>query len=188
MLLVYTKSTMKKPSGRVVSVNILGLLGYMSLLLAWFLFIAVFFVLLANSSFMTMPGSQPVDHAATIPDSFSGMAMFASYGVAVVALVVTIIIFVTLPYFMSKGISKFIRRGLGWLRVTETKWHIWQAKALIATIPVIGLGILTLAGMRGDTTMIIYTATFFAALLALCLFSFQYFLAWRLKVASKDIW
>lgn len=179
---------MKKLSGRVVSVNILGALGYMSLLLAWLLFVAVFFVLLANSSFMTMPNEQPVGQAVAIPDSFTGLATYASYSVAVVASIVTVILFVTLPYFMSRGLSGSVRYVLKLARITETKWHVWHAKALIATVPVVGLAILTLLGMRGDTTIIIYTATFFAALLSLLFFSFEYFLAWRLKVAAKEIW
>lgn len=179
---------MKKLSGQVVSVNILGILGYMSSLLAWLLFVAIFFVLLADSSFMTMPNEQPSVHALTIPDNLTAMAFIASYGVAIVAVIVTIIIFITLPYFVSKGLSRFMRRALKVLKIAPTNRHMWLLKACMTAVPSIGLAIMTLCGLQGDAAITIYLVVFFAALLSFGLFSFQYILAWRLKVAAKDIW
>jgi hypothetical protein len=186
--MVYTKSTMKKLSGRVVSINILGILGYMSSLLAWLLFIAVFFVLLADSSFMTMPDNRPIVQPLTIPDNLTGVAWAAGYGVAIVAVIVTIIIFLSFPYFVSKGMSRFMKHTLRVLKITYTNGHMWLLKACMAAIPTIGLAIMTLCGVQGDTAITIYLVVFFAALLAFGLFSFQYLLAWRLKIPAKDIW
>lgn len=179
---------MKKLSGRVVSVNILGLLGYMSSLLAWLLFMAAFFVLLADSSFMTMPNNQPFVQILPIPDNLTGVASMASYGVTAVAIIVTIIIFITFPYFVSKNLSRFMRYILKVFKITQTNWHMWLVKGLVTALPTVGLAIMTLCGVQGDTAVAIYVVVFFAALLAFALFSFQYFLAWRLEVASRDIW
>jgi hypothetical protein len=117
--MVYTESTMKKLSGHVVSVNILGLLGYMSSLLAWLLIAATFFVLLADSSFMTMPNDQPFVERLAIPDNLTGVAAVASYGVAIVAIIVTIIIFMTFPYFISENLSRFMRYILKTLKIAQ---------------------------------------------------------------------
>jgi len=179
---------MKKLSGRVVSVNVLGLLGYMSSLLAWLLFVATFFVLLADSSFMTMSNNRPFVRVLPIPDNLTGVAAVAGYGVTTVAIIVTIILFITFPYFVSKNLSRFMRYTLKVLKITQTNWHMWLVKGLVTALPTIGLAIMTLCGAQGDTAVTIYVVVFFAALLAFALFSFQYFLAWRLEVASRDIW
>jgi len=118
----------------------------------------------------------------------TGVAAVASYGVTTVAIIVTIILFITFPYFVSKNLSRFMRYTLKVLKITQTNWHMWLVKGLVTALPTIGLAIMTLCGVQGDTAVTIYVVVFFAALLAFALFSFQYFLAWRLEVASRDIW
>jgi hypothetical protein len=45
----YTVSNMRSISKRIVAVNTLGLLGYMSMLVSWLLLLAVVFVMIVNS-------------------------------------------------------------------------------------------------------------------------------------------
>jgi hypothetical protein len=114
---------MKKLPKRVVTVNIFGIVGYMCALVSWALLASVFFVLLANSSFMTMPHQTTVT-TLPLPADPSNSAPLVGYGVVVLVTLVAFCIFVTLPYFISRGLSRFLRRTSTALRMSQTKQHM----------------------------------------------------------------
>lgn len=181
------KTRMKKIPRRTFGINVIGVVGYMFALVSWTLLLAVFFVLLANSSFMTMP-HQTVTPSLSLPAHASTGAMLISYGITALAIIVTLFVFITLPYFIGRNLSRLLRFLATAAKVSPTKWHMWLFKAFMTVIPCLGLSTITAFGIRGDDIVPIYTVVFFVSLLSFGIFSFQYLMAWRLDVPDKSIW
>ncbi len=122
------------------------------------------------------------------PSGMTGLAQFASYGVTAVVIIVAVAVFVTLPYFMSRGMSRLLRRVLALLHVSATWWHMWLLKAVATVIPCVAFLAVTAFSEPRDETIPLFVVVFLASLLSIGLFSLQYFAAWRLKVVSNSIW
>jgi hypothetical protein len=114
--------------------------------------------------------------------------MYASYGITAVVIAMSVVIFVTLPYFLSKGASRLLRRILKLLSISATRWHIWQSKALMTLIPCLVFVAMTTVGIYGDTVIAIFVTTFLSSLFSVGIFSLQHLAAWRLNVALNNIW
>jgi hypothetical protein len=136
---------------------------------------------------MTMPHQTTVT-TLSLPANPSNNAPLVGYGVVALVTLVAFCIFVTLPYFISRGLSRFLRSTSTALRMSQTKQHMWLLKAVMTVIPSLGFSVITALGARGDDVISIFTLVFFVSLLSFGLFSFQYLIAWRLKVPSKSIW
>jgi hypothetical protein len=184
----YTVSNMRSISKRIVAVNTLGLLGYMSMLVSWLLLLAVVFVMIVNSPLVVTEHTVITTSGSPMPQEMSGIAQFASYGVTAVVIVVSISVFVTLPYFMSRGMSRLMRRILGALAISATWWHMWLIKALAAVIPCVAFLAVSIFNSPQDTTIPLFVVVFFASLLSTGIFLLQYFTALRLRVAPSAIW
>ena len=185
----YTVSSMRNVSKRVVAVNALGILGYMSMLVSWLLLLAVAFVMIVNSP-LVVDGHTVVTttETAPLPQQLSGVAQLASYGVTAVVIAVSVGVFVTLPYFMSRGMSRLLRRVLAALAVSASWRHMYFIKAIVAVLPCVVFLAATIFSQPQDTTIPLFVVVFFASLLSVGLFLVQYFTALRLRVAPGSIW
>lgn len=161
----------------------------MSMLVSWLLLLAVTFVMLVNSPLIvTDRAIVTTSGSSALPSSVSGMALFASYWVTAVVIIVSVGVFVTLPYFMSRGMSRLLRRILAMLAISATWWHMWLLKAAAAVIPCMAFLAATLFSQPQDTTIPLFVVVFLASLLSAGIFLLQYFTALRLKVAPSNIW
>ena len=185
----YTVSSMRNVSKRVVAVNALGTLGYMSMLVSWLLLLAVVFVMIVNSPLVVDEHTVvTTTETAPLPQQLSGVAQLASYGVTAVVIAVSIGVFVTLPYFMSRGMSRLLRRVLAAFAVSASWRHMYLIKAVVAVLPCVVFLAATIFSQPQDTTIPLFVVVFFASLLSVGLFLVQYFTALRLRVAPGSIW
>jgi len=176
---------MKKLTLRTFGVNVLGTIGYMSSLLSWILLMTVLLALFLNG-----PAVVPVESSETVApgSALGGLATGAAYVVTAIMIIVTVAVLVLLPYFIGKLSSTSLRWLLGLLRMTPTKRHMFLAKSIVATIPLIGFFVVTLFIDPSMTFSIIYMVSVAAAGLALVCFLLQLIIARTLHVPERSVW
>lgn len=177
---------MKKLMLRVVGVNILGTIGYMSSLFSWVLLAAVIVALVLSGS--TVVPAEQVDPtpAQSTPN---GLATGIAYVVTGVMIIITIAVFILLPYFIGKCSSASLRWLLGILRVAPTKRHMFLAKSIVATLPLVGFFVVTLLLTSPSMTFsIIYIVAVAAAAFALVCFLLQLIIARAMHIPERSIW
>jgi len=176
---------MKKLSPRVIGVNIVGTIGYMSSLLAWVLLATIGLALFLNG--MTVVPMQPSEITSTQPEA-NGLATGAAYVVTGVMIVVTIAVLVLLPYFIGKLSSVSLRWLLKILRIPPTKRRLFLAKSIVTTLPLVGFFVINLLISPSMTFSIIYIVTVVAAAFALGCFLLQLIIARALHVPERSVW
>jgi hypothetical protein len=176
---------MKKLSPRVIGVNIIGTIGYMSSLLAWVLLATIALALFLNG--LTVLPAQPSEIVSTQPESNSLVTGMA-YVVTGVMIVVTIAVLVLLPYFIGKLSSVSLRWLLKVLHITPTKRRLFLAKSIVTTVPLIGFFVVNLLIGPSMIFSIIYIVTVVAAAFALGCFLLQLIIARALHVPERSVW
>jgi hypothetical protein len=176
---------MKKLSPRVIAVNSIGTLGYMSSLLVWVLLATIVLALFLNG--LAVVPTQPGEIISTQPESNS-LATGVAYVVTGIMIVVTIAVLVFLPYFIGKLSSASLRWLLKVLHVIPTKQRLFLAKSIVTTVPLIGFFIINLLISPSMTFSIIYIVTVVAAAFALGCFLLQLIIARALHVPERSVW
>lgn len=180
---------MKKLPKRIIAANSLGAAGYLLTLASWALFLAVLLLLLADSSVITVPTEVSQAAAPEVSSDIAGFARILSYALAVIAALVTVGIFITLPYFVGKYLSRGLRRLLLAVNIIPTFRSVFVTKILTLAIPAVGFFAMNAALQPVSMTFAaISIAAFFATLLAITLFSLQLFVARYLRLNAKSIW
>jgi len=172
-------------SPRVIGVNIVGTIGYMSSLLAWILLATVMLALFLNG--MTVVPVQPSDVTPVQP-VFNGLTTGVAYIVTGIMIIVTIAVLVLLPYFIGKLSSVSLKWLLGILRVSPTKRGLFLAKSIVTTVPLVGFFVINLLISPSMTFSIIYIVTVVAAAFALGCFLLQLIIARALHVPERSVW
>jgi hypothetical protein len=175
----------RKLQFRVVGVNILGTLGYMSSLAAWILFAAVLSVLFMGSTEVVFV---PSGDAIVNESAIAGLSTAVAYLVTGVMVLVTLVLVVVLPYLIGKLSSLSLRWLFRLLRIVPTKRTVFFAKSIVVVLPLVGFFAIasTITPSMGFSA--IYIATVVAAAIALVLFTAQLIIARALQVPERLIW
>jgi hypothetical protein len=187
--MIHTVNKHKRFQPRIVGVNVLGTIGYMFLLTAWVLLMAVIVALLMQRSIIVLPEViiDTPPQPASMP--ISGLTVgFASVVTAIVVLV-SMVILVVFPYLVGRWSSRVLRRLSILARISPTKRHMFLIKGLVASIPL--LGFLIIALVARDVTLtfaIIYSATVAASVIAILFFFVQLLIARALRLVVETIW
>jgi hypothetical protein len=182
---------MKKTARKaLLFVNILGALGYFTMVLAWALFIAALLLLLAQSSVISLPSGMPSESTASL--SVTDDAVFLriiGYLITIIMAVLTLGIVLLLPYFLGSWGAKTMRRLLAWFRVVETRRHLFFVKCFVIIAPLIGFIIINLFHEPIDMTIpAAHVATIVLSLVSLGSFLLQLGSARSLNIGVRDMW
>ena len=173
-----------------ILVNSFGMVGYVCTLVAWTLFVAVILLIVMQSSVVTLPSEPTIQSGGTgVATESPFAAKVFAYLITTVIVVLSVAIFVTLPYFIAKVGSRFLRRGLKMLHITPAKRNVFFAKCVVIIIPLLGFIGITLGNDPVDMTIpAVHIATILAGLLAIGSFLLQIVIARSLDVPSRDVW
>ncbi len=174
-----------------ILVNSFGIIGYACTLVAWTLFIAIVLMLLMQSSVVTVPPETILQEGSTTGAAAESpaVAKVFAYIITAIIVVLSIAIFVALPYFIAKVGSRFLRRSLKLLHISPAKRNMFFAKCIATIVPLLGFVVITFLSEPVDMTIpAVHIATILAGLLAIGSFLLQIVIARALSVPSKDVW
>lgn len=176
---------MKKVQPSVIVVNILGAIGYMLALTGWVLLASVLLtLLLAGSSVVVL---EPAERVADAP-SMVETSKLVAYSITGVVALVTIVLVAALPYFIGKWSSISLRWLLKLLRISSTKRHLFLAKSVVTTLPLVGFFVVTFFIIPSMTFSALYITTVATAILALIFFLLQLIIARAMKLPGRLVW
>ena len=181
---------MKKIERRVIVVNIFGVVGYTLLMTTWALFVGLAVVSLfeispASPETITC-GSSSVAGSITEP---SELLIAFSYLFTAVVAIVTVGIFITFPYFLAKWLARTLRWGMDKLKIETSRRHLFLAKSILATLPLLGfLGLSTMLELVDVLFSSVYIATVGLTVIVIGSFLIQLVLARRLRVPAAKTW
>jgi hypothetical protein len=178
----------KKFQPSIVGVNVLGVFGYMLVLTAWVLLVAVIVALLMQRNIVVLP-EVITDTPPAASSPISGLTVgFASVVTAIMVLA-TLVVLIVFPYLVGKWSSRTLRRLSLLVKISPTKRHMFLVKGLVATIPL--LGFLIIALVARDVTLtfaIVYSATVIASVVAIMFFFVQLLLARAFRLSDENVW
>ena len=167
--------------------NSAGAAGYILALGVWVLLASVIIMLTIGGTASTKPVTPEEIPAETA--LFSGLVTGVSYGVAAVMTVVSIVVFVLLPYWVGKVGSGALHWIAKRLKIAPTNQHILMAKGVATALPLVGFWVvLVVAGELPLALAMTYIAAVAMATAALLLFLLQLALARLLRVPSDKVW
>lgn len=172
-----------------ILVNTIGTVGYLFLLTTWALFTAVILVLFIQSSSVSPSTITVVSEGQVAAGEASVAAQITGYVITVAVVLASIAIFVTLPYFIARWSSRFLRHVMKLARVGNSKRAFFFTKCIVATLPLLGFAFVGLFVDPVDMTIpAVHIATIFTGLLAMICFLFQTYAARSLNLSNSDIW
>src|SRR6266496_4991836 len=109
---MYYKSMKRKRVRKAfILVNTIGTAGYLLLVTTWALFAAVVLVLfMQSSSVATSPII--VSDSQSVPSEAAVSSQITAYVITAIVVVASVVILVSLPYFIAKWSSRFLRHVL----------------------------------------------------------------------------
>ena len=180
---------MKKIFRAVTTVNVFGAIGYMLLVASWAFFLAIIIALLLDPSVRTLPTDIVQSQATPTPKGPSLAVIVASYAITALAVMVSLFVLVTLPYFVGKWCARMIRRLMTMLKIAITTGQLFLMKSMLATLPLIGLMIINFTLVPESVTFAaMYVATVGLSALSIGSFLVQLLIARRLKIPTDQVW
>lgn len=176
---------MRRRLKRITIVNAFGALGYMCILIAWTMVMAVVFLMMVDGNLIVTP---TVAGRAAVSLPTSTVLSAAEWLLTALMVIATFAILITLPYFIGKGGSHLLRKGLLLLHIPRTKSHMLLAKAAVAVLPSVCFALLTTIGFQGPVVAPLYITVFLTGIVSLVFFTIQYLLAVRFNVQAAKIW
>lgn len=173
----------------MIGVNVLGTVGYMLALTTWVMLVAVIVALLMQRNIIVLPETIVDTPSQPSSSSVSGLTVGVTSVLAAIMVFVSLVVLIIFPYLVSKWSSRTLRRLLLLVKVLPTKRHMFLAKGIVTTVPL--LGFLVIATVVQDVTMtfaIVYSATVTTSVVAIAFFFAQLLLARALHLADENIW
>ncbi|HET6747290.1 MAG TPA: hypothetical protein VFH06_04255 [Candidatus Saccharimonadales bacterium] len=168
--------------------NTIGTAGYLLLVTAWTLFVAVVLVLFMQSSSLT-PSTVIVPDSQSVVSETTSNPQITAYIITAIAAVASFVILITLPYFIAKWSSRFLRHILKIIRIKVSKRSLFFIKCIAATLPLLGFALIALMTDPADMTIpAVHIATIIIGLLAMGCFLLQIYVARSLNLGAPDIW
>ncbi len=182
--------TMKRILQPEVMVNLIGAVGYMVLVAAWTLFLAVLLSFWFDSYSAGQSGGilhpSPAKSVANPPSTAVWVAGYIITGLVVI---VTVAIVAMLPYFIGRWGSRLVKALMKLCRIDMTRRQLLLVRGILATIPVMGLMFIYLFFRPDDITFAaMYGGTVALSALTIGLFLLQTFLARRFKIDISRLW
>jgi hypothetical protein len=171
-----------------ILVNTIGTAGYLLLVTTWALFAAVVLVLFIQSSSVA-PSTIIVPDSQIEPSEAAVGSQVTAYVITTIVAIASFAILVTLPYFIAKWGSRFLRHILKVMRITVSKRALFFTKCITAALPLLGFAIVALLVDPADMTIpAVHIATIITGLLTMGCFLLQMYIARSLNLATSDIW
>lgn len=177
---------MKKSKLRVVGVNTLGAVGYMLVVTVWALTLAVLLAVLMGQSASTPPPTAEITQANE--SAFTGVSTAAAYAITAIMLIITLGVFVSLPFFIGKWSSSGLRRLLAFLHIPPARRTLFFAKSIVAVIPLIGFFVVSMQITATMAFAALYVAVVACTVFALLLFVVQLITARALRIPERLVW
>lgn len=172
-------------------VNMFGAIGYSVLVVTYVIVVVVMAIWLVRGGYSDSLDMTPAEGSLEVAPLESEaentpilVSIFA-YTVTTIMFLTVVFVTITLPYWLGKSSSFFIKRGLGLLNIPITSTSILLSK-LVAN----GLVILPMLLIVAEDIAGIFTLLFVAGLtgVALMLFLIQHYLAKMTRLEAQDIW
>lgn len=178
---------MKKLPLSVIATNVFGSVGYLLLLFNWVLLLS--FIMLAIITIQT-PSPQETSsilfmrHLQT-PEFVVGIG----YLVAIIGAIITIGVFVALPYLIGMWSSRVVRYILRMVKVPLTARTLFFAKCCVGIVPLF-VFLLYQVTMQPEMMFfaVLYVTTLIVTIIALLCFVAQLFLGRYLRIPLKRVW
>lgn len=171
--------------------NVFGAAGYMLLIAAWALALAV---ILAITFELTSGGypaiaPEPPSNESIPAQTPSPVIVVASYTVAGLFVVFSVGMLITMPYFVGKWSSTTVKTLMKICRVDMTLRQLVLVKGILVVFPLLILLILLIA-LRPEGIVVagIFGMTVAAAILSMIMFLLQALLARRQKLPFAKVW
>ncbi|HEU5121860.1 MAG TPA: hypothetical protein VFT59_03360 [Candidatus Saccharimonadales bacterium] len=181
---------MKKPVRKaLLFVNTFGALGYLAMVLAWVLCAAAIVLLLMQSSVISVPSDTTAQSNIQTPEGDVILARIIAAVITFIMAVLTLGIFLLLPYLSGKWGAGIMRWFMKLFHVVMTRRNLFLAKGLTLTIPLLGfIGIQLFHEPLDMTIPAVHVAAILLCLLSLGCFIVQHTSARSLNVNVKDLW
>lgn len=180
---------MKKPQRTrkaVILVNTFAAGGYVSLLLAYTLFIGALAWLLVFSTLGAKTYTTILD---TQGSQGANPADMGAYFAVTLAIILVITLSVVLAYLIGKWSAHLLKHLMHKMRISRTHRNLFLTKGSLAIIPLIGFIWLNVFYLGTDSALsILHISTIFTALVAIIAFALELFVAKSLTVNPRDSW
>lgn len=175
---------------KAVAPNVFGAIGYMLLIAAWTFSLAVVFAIFFEATGAGRPNA-PLEPAKGISTggSSSQVVVIASQVIAGLAVLLSAIMLVALPYFIGKWGSRIVKGFMKICHIDMTAEQLLLVKGGLAVVPLLILMVLQLLlKPEGIVFAAMFTLTVAAAALAVVAFLVQTLLARRQKLSIDRLW